>query len=203
MDNTIQQAADFYKQNKTNGGNYIETSTGKRFDIDNPEFDIEDIAHALSQQCRFTGHTSRFYSVAQHCMLVATIMQDMDLGDPLEGLLHDGSEAYLSDIAAPWKQYLPDYKKLEHRIEVPLRKHFGLPETITSGCKYADWVALFAEAQVLIPSGAAEWLSPDPAMKETARRYSAAISWFGFSPEMAKNAFTDRYISYLALPRVA
>jgi uncharacterized protein len=54
---------------------YVVTVTGRVVHLLNPsvdEIDIYDIAHALSQICRYTGHTSEFYSVAQHCYYVAS-----------------------------------------------------------------------------------------------------------------------------------
>lgn len=85
----------------------IVTYTGKIFDLLNPEPEmvcIEDIAHSLAYQCRYTGHTREFYSVAQHCVLMA---ENSDLpGDPLKKLLHDAAEAYIGDIARPFKNLL-------------------------------------------------------------------------------------------------
>lgn len=189
---SVEQAADFYKKNEPSL--YIETFKGRNFYLDNPSFDIKEIAHALSMQCRYTGHTDRFYSVAEHSVFVAYIMSDLKLGDPFEGLMHDASEAYLSDIASPWKALLPDYKKIEAKIEVPLRKHYGLPETITAGCKYADWVALFAEAYQMIPSGGKAWIMPDPKMRDDAERY---YSWgFGYSHQRAQDVFMTMYDQY-------
>ena len=55
---------------------WIQTHCGVRFNPTNPALDaivIEDIAHALSMQCRFSGHTSEFYSVAQHCVGVSHV----------------------------------------------------------------------------------------------------------------------------------
>ncbi len=84
----------------------IVTYTGKSFDLLNPKPEmvcIEDIAHALANICRYTGHVREFYSVAQHCVLMAKA----DLpGDPLQRLLHDAAEVYVGDIASPWKQLL-------------------------------------------------------------------------------------------------
>ena len=70
----------------------IGTYTGGTFDILNPRVEdvrIEDIAHALSQQCRFTGHTRLFYSVAQHSFLASYLCDSVDA---LWGLLHDATE---------------------------------------------------------------------------------------------------------------
>lgn len=85
----------------------IVTYTGKTFDLLNPTPDmvcIEDIAHSLAYQCRYTGHTKKFYSVAQHCVLMAENPEL--LGDSLDKLLHDADETYIGDIARPWKELL-------------------------------------------------------------------------------------------------
>lgn len=147
---------------------YIETFSGNKFFIDDPVFDIKDIAHALSMQCRYTGHTKSFYSVAEHSVLVSTLCELYDLGDPFEALMHDCAEAYLSDIAAPWKALLPDYKVLEARIELPLRKHWGLPAVLSDGVKRADWLALFIEARSLMPSQARDWIAPEGIKEQAA-----------------------------------
>lgn len=112
-------------------GDYISTSLGIRMyplDPREDEIDINDIANALSRICRFTGHvkpTVELYSVAEHCVRVA-----MYLPEPLRlaGLLHDASEAYLSDIARPVKKQ-PEflkYKDIEHALETVIFKKFGV-----------------------------------------------------------------------------
>lgn len=160
-------AAEHYKAHEVDL--YIETYSGNKFFIEHPVFDDKDIAYALSMQCRFTGHTKSFYSVAEHSVLVANLCLVYDLGNPWEGLMHDAAEAYLSDIAAPWKALLPDYKRIEAKIEKPLRQHYGLPEVLSDGVKRADWLALFIEARALIPSKAKEWIAPDGIKEQAAR----------------------------------
>jgi len=72
-------------------------------DFTREDVNFDDIAHALGNQCRFNGHTMDFYSVAQHCVRVADLLDRR--GYPLElqlfGLLHDAGEAYLGDITVP------------------------------------------------------------------------------------------------------
>lgn len=132
---------------------FIETYTGRKFYplSDEPDFHAEDIAHALAMCCRYNGHGRHFYSVAEHSVIVALLMKDLHLGDPWEGLFHDATEAYLSDIPAPFKQLLPDWKKFDVMLEAKLRDHYALPPAKTEGCKEADWLALFIEAWLLLP----------------------------------------------------
>lgn len=111
---------------------------GDFFDFDNPEihdFDIDVIAHALSNLCRFTGHTHRHYSVAEHCVLVSRIVP---AEFALDGLMHDAAEAYLGDVASPLKAMLPEYKRIEARVEAALAKHFNLAFPIPPEVKHAD-----------------------------------------------------------------
>src|SRR4051812_23383484 len=96
---------------------YIETVSGKKIYFNEPTedmFDIKDIAHALSMNCRYTGHCSRFYSVAEHSVHVSNLLKGTSL--ELAGLLHDASEAYITDIASPIKQFLPDYLMMEDKL---------------------------------------------------------------------------------------
>lgn len=105
--------------------NCIRTHSGLYFNILEPTLDmicIEDIAHALSHQCRFGGHLPRFYSVAQHSVLAAQMAKRFH---PLAALLHDASEAYLLDIPKPIKPHLNNYETLEDRIMQLIAEKFG------------------------------------------------------------------------------
>lgn len=101
-----------------------------KFDFKNPAVDmifIEEIAQNLSQLCRNTGATKPFYSVALHSLIVSDIVPEEFA---LEGLLHDASEAYLNDIAKPLKEILPDYRKIEAKVNSVIAKKFNLrPDT--------------------------------------------------------------------------
>jgi hypothetical protein len=126
-----------------------------------PTFDLNDIAHSLAQVNRYNGHGRFPFSVATHSVLVSLLMEEVTGGDPFEGLYHDGTEAYLADVAAPIKPLLPDWKALDGKAELLLRKQLGLPEKKTKECKAADWLALFIEAYQLMPSKAANWEDPE------------------------------------------
>jgi len=96
---------------------------------------IEDIAHALSMQCRFAGHTKEFYSVAQHSLL-CSIEAPAKL--KLEALLHDASEAYIQDIARPLKNKLKEYKLIESTIMTAIAKKFGFNWPLSKKIKAID-----------------------------------------------------------------
>lgn len=134
-------------------GDWICTFTGKKFypfDADPDDICIEDIAHALSLICRFTGHCREFYSVAQHCCLAASYAPE---GMRLWALLHDASEAYLTDISRPVKRYLPDYVKHEKALEEVIAQRFDLCWPMPSEVKLVDNAMLLTEARDLMPPG--------------------------------------------------
>jgi uncharacterized protein len=131
----------------------ILTLHGRSFDYRAPErhqFDIEEIAHALSNLCRFTGHTRSFYSVAQHSVLVCDLAPSEH---KLEALLHDAHEAYVGDVNSPLKALLPMYREVEARAEAALRAAFGLPAKKATIVKYHDLSAYQIERFVLMPRG--------------------------------------------------
>jgi hypothetical protein len=106
----------------------IRTYTGRYFDILNPQakdVSIIDIAHALSQLCRFTGHTEEFYSVAQHSWLVSHYVPEEFA---LDGLLHDASEAYMTDLNRPLKHSpeMSRYRTTEKALSKVIQERFGL-----------------------------------------------------------------------------
>lgn len=94
--------------------------------------DINDIAHALSMLCRANGHFKSFYSVGQHCINCAAeaAARGYSRRVQLACLLHDGSEAYLSDVTRPVKQEIPRYKEIEEPLQDTIwLKYLGSPLT--------------------------------------------------------------------------
>lgn len=177
---------------------YIETSLGRKFYLlaEHPGFEITEIAHALSHACRYGGHCSQFYSVAEHSVLVSEIAEELKLCDPFEALMHDASEAYIVDIPGPWKCLLPDYQKLEADLERKLQAFFGLPEK-SHGCKEADLIALMVEGQTLLTSKGVSMTEGGipPYYATAALRWTVAHgkSIFGLSPAGARTSFMHRY----------
>lgn len=135
---------------------WITTHSGLHFDYSKPNPDaiyIRDIAIALSRECRFTGQSQKFYSVAQHSVECSYIVPD---AFKLEALLHDAVEAYCKDIPSPLKKLLPDYQKIENNIDLVIRKKFNLPLTISAEVKRADLIMLATEHRDIANDGK-EW----------------------------------------------
>lgn len=105
------------------------TRSYKMFDPLRPDvalLDITDIAHSLSMLCRANGHFKSFYSVGQHsinCMEEAKT-RGYSRRVQLGCLLHDASEAYLSDVTRPVKAELPRYKEIEEPLQETIWNHW-------------------------------------------------------------------------------
>lgn len=135
------------------------TRSGRRFDPIDPRpemIDLLDIAHGLSQECRYAGQCRLFYSVAQHSVLVSEIVPHEIA---FEALLHDATEAYIKDIPRPIKVLLPDYRQLEAKVDAAIRLRFGLPVQPSPEVKHADLVLLATERRDLMPPTGAPWES--------------------------------------------
>lgn len=115
---------------------HITTFTGKHFDPTKPDVnlvDIRDVAHALSLTCRGNGHVQVFFSVAQHCVYCAREAEARGYSRRivLGCLLHDASEAYMSDVPRPFKKSLPEYQEAEERfLEMIYEKFLGSPLSV-------------------------------------------------------------------------
>lgn len=135
---------------------YILTRSGKRFFFlhEHNEYNIEDIADALSKTCRFAGHTSQFYSVAQHSVMCSWHVKDEF---KLEALLHDAIEAYMGDISTPLKRLLPKYKELESMHHKAMARQFGIPEEISQEVHQVDLVMLATEKRDFMPVVDDDW----------------------------------------------
>jgi|ERR1035441_7510742 hypothetical protein len=174
-------------------GAYMLTYTGKQFYPLNPDpadIDIKDIAHALSNCCRFTGHVRNFYSVAQHSVIVSELCEPENA---LAGLLHDASEAYLSDISRPVKytQQMEGYREIEHKLEEVIFAKFNLDFPMTKDVKWADDTALMSEGYYLFHP-VPDWIKRRLAdNKLIVPAYQLTTCW---PPAIAKAMFMKRFI---------
>lgn len=142
---------------------------------------IEDIAHALSMQCRYAGHCLDFYSVAEHCVLLSERVQGYNA---LWALLHDASEAYLVDVPRPVKPFLTGYKPAEEAVMRAVCERFGLPTGMPSEVHWADNAILRDELNQNMATPPEEWNIPDKALGVTLQFWT---------PRAAKTAFMQRF----------
>jgi hypothetical protein len=141
---------------------WIQTFTGRKFFPLAPrvdDIDIHDIAHALANCCRFTGHCRSFYSVAQHSVLASVLVETVNASAPsqlqLWALMHDASEAYLCDLASPVKRQINGYADAEAALMKLIAKRFGLPWPMPAAVKTVDRRLVVTEKRDLfgVPPG--------------------------------------------------
>ena len=134
-------------------GSTIRLLNGHYFDLVRPDPDLIDlttIAISLGRECRYGNQCPKFYSVAEHCVLMSRLYRGHRRA---EILLHDASEAYIGDVAKPLKLLLPDYQKIELGIEAAIAVRFGLDtsEAAAEDIRYYDRMLLKAEKLTFWP----------------------------------------------------
>lgn len=173
---------------KRSPSNWIQTFSGKAFyplDPQEDDIDIRDIAHALAYTCRFAGHVTRFYSVAEHSVYVACYCSPQNA---MCGLLHDASEAYIADIPRPIKPYLANYAAIEDHLMTAIAAKFDLSWPMPSEVKEIDGRILSNEKAALLGPAPQPWtLYGDPLP-------DLAIS--GWTPAEAEIAFLMAYNAF-------
>jgi len=140
----------------------VDTSSGRVVDLlelKPDQIEFESIAHSLSHQCRFAGHTRKFYSVAEHCYnLSVLVAQTEKLEQPdlsrvvLAVLMHDAAEAYIGDIITPVKESSPIIMRVEDKIMETIWQRLGINGGNMQGViKKYDKIALASEMWTLLP----------------------------------------------------
>lgn len=141
-------------------GATIITRSGRYFDFIDPQpdqIDIEDIAWGLAMTSRFGGQVKpgvAFYSVAQHSVLVASVVPQEHR---FAALMHDAAEAYTGDMVGPLKQLCPDFKAVEKRVEAAIFAKFGIATPLDPCVKHADLRLLRTEQRDLTAGHADSW----------------------------------------------
>lgn len=135
----------------------IMLNSGRYFDYTKPEdfdWNPDDIAHGLSNQCRYGGHCDPFYPIAQHLVIASYAVEP---GYEFEALMHDGHESFYLDVMTPFKILMPQYRRLEDRGERAMRKHFNLPAEMSGPVKIIDRVMLATEKRDLMHPDGGNW----------------------------------------------
>lgn len=175
---------------------WIYTYTGQKVNLYDPDPDtikLTDIAHGLSNICRWGGQASMFYSVAQHSVMVSKMCKTY----PMLGLFHDASEAYLGDICRPLKRSpsFNHFRELEQNLLSVIQLKFCGTNIEVAEVKEADEQALVMEAEQLMGRSFRhhdEWLCDYGGdVDQTPLRY--------LPPEYARQAFFLRYYRLSAL----
>lgn len=171
-----------------------ETFTGKQIDFLNPvpeAIDIVDIAHALSLLCRFAGHSKYFYSVAEHSVRVADLLEQSRPGLQLHALLHDAHEAYVQDVTTPLKNLLGQpYEEVAGRLDDCIAKRFDLDilsEPSRASIRQADYQMLSIESASLMNSRGEWWDWPNGRPEPL---YAIVSPW---QPHEAKRRFLSKF----------
>jgi len=130
-------------------GSWISTYSGAKFFVDEcnvQDIPIVDVANALALNCRFNGHISRHYSVAEHCVLVSRLVSPENA---LYGLLHDYAEAFISDVPRPFKASITGHDEFEFKVMSNVCGLYGLPLDVPEDVAYIDTHICAVEASVL------------------------------------------------------
>jgi len=148
---------------------HINTYSGKKLNLLDPQPEqicIRDIARGLSYNSHFGGQTPKFFSIAQHCLLVCELMEPNLGNNPnlmMLGLLHDASEAYLGDMLKPLKVMLPEFQKIENHMMSVILKKYSLDVEMLPIIKEADKLAQRLEYEAFYKNGPMRYWSPDAA----------------------------------------
>lgn len=175
---------------------WMQTFSGRRFWPLNPnpaDVELADLAHGLGHCCRYGGHCRRFYSVAEHCVIVSKYVEQFNGREwAREALLHDSAEAYIGDMIRPLKHQpeMIEFRRAEAAIEAAVFARFGIVSTDEShaAVKFVDDRILLDEIQALMADPPMYKASPLLADKQP---LGATI--VGFNPMEAEHAFIARY----------
>jgi hypothetical protein len=178
---------------------WLQTFTGRIFEPMNPQPEmicIEDIAHGLSNLCRFSGQTKEFYSVSQHSILAshAIVLLDgfLDLTAQqrermqLVALLHDASEAFIVDVPTMIKAELPRYKEIEAGVMRAVARKFDLDIALF------DHPLIHEADAVMLATEKRDFMGPEPKpWIDLPKPYGGRI--FPMEPKQAKQSFLERF----------
>lgn len=171
-------------------GDWMQLYSGAKFYPLAPrveDIDLRDIAHALSLLCRYGGHVERFYSVAEHCVLMSLAVEPQNA---LHALLHDATEAYIVDVPRPLKRQLAGYRDIEDMIWVCIAQRFLIELAVPEEVKIADNRILLDERDNLMPNTKYSW--------EADTVYSPfGVPIVGWSPEYAEKRYLERMAELL------
>ena len=165
---------------------WMQTFLGAAFNPLEPQVDqihLPDIAHALSLTCRYGGHVRRFYSVAEHSVLLSETVQPRNA---LWALLHDATEAYVGDLIRPLKENLPAFVAIEDRLAEVIAERFQLSTPMPKEVQEHDLRIVIDESRQLLSTPPNPW----PALIGLPPLWVTIEGW---DPYRAEVEFLHRY----------
>jgi hypothetical protein len=183
-------------QGRERRGDWMLTATGSMFWPLDPlpeEIHIRDIARGLAMKCRYGGHVTRFYSVAEHSVYVS---RNVPPEHARQALLHDATEAYLGDMIRPLKYQadLAGFKRVEDALEPVIFQRFGCEPHMHPAIKLVDNRILHDEYQIR-PLSPRPWAVIGSTPEEqVAIAKPLMIDIDGWSPTYAERAFLDEFV---------
>jgi hypothetical protein len=166
-------------------GNWMQTFSGRAFWPMDPrpeEICIEDIAHALSQICRYLGHCIRFQSVAEHSVLLyRAVPQELKRA----ALMHDSPEAYVVDLPRPIKPFIRQYKYVERDVAEAIKKKYKIDDLYPPALAKYDTRILVDEQQ--------QNMAPPPMPWESADLEPLGVKLEFWSPQVAEIMFLSAF----------
>lgn len=175
----------------TRKGAWMGTYMGERFWPLDPhpwDFHLGDIAHHLSMTCRYGGAVQRFYSVAEHSVLVSLFVPPEYAK---EALLHDASEAYVGDLIRPLKHQpeMKAFREAEDRIYPMVMEAFGVVSTEES-----RKVISFVDDQIIADEVRALMRCPEKYFERYPAGIALGCTIRALDPLAAKSLFISRYL---------
>lgn len=181
-------------------GDWMQTFTGRAFyplDPSPADIDPVDIAHSLAMQCRYNGHVQRFYSVAEHCVLLhdwfllgggrltGRLADERSLHLAKWALLHDAAEAYIGDMVRPLKVNMPDFCRADELVTTAVAVRFHMPNgRIPVEVKDADTRILLDERAALLTAPPRDWSLGD--------LQPLGVTIHGWNPAVAEKQYLTR-----------
>ena len=176
-------------------GSYLMTFSGTKVSVLNPQVSqihVRDICHALAMQCRYNGQCVKFYSVAEHVIKGAMLLENQKAPVPVikAWLLHDASEAYVGDVIRPVKMYLPEFKEIENVFHNVIYTKYDVDryeEEVFS----MDNIMCALEKHVLMSQSKDVWKG-----LPNVKAYHNTFDNWGLSPENAEKLLLEWFDEY-------
>lgn len=167
-------------------GSWMQTFTGIQFwplDPRPDEISFIDIGAALSKVCRFGGHTTQFYSVAEHAWHLSYYVSEENA---LAALLHDAAEAYIGDMVRPLKRHMIEFQNVEQVLMDQIAGKVGLDNLLPYEVRDADNRILLDERAALLNPSPASWIQDIEGISPL------DIEICAFDPDTANEHFMSR-----------